>query len=214
MPPRMPQSSLTSGYSYHDALPGHTYVYLWPAVFGILDSLFGERRERRVFDLGCGNGAFAAALAAREYDVVGVDPSEEGVREANRAYARLKVNVGSAYDDLRARYGQFPAVVSLEVVEHVYAPRTYAACLFDLVEKGGVAIVSTPYHGYLKNLALAITGRMDAHFTALWDHGHIKFWSIKTLGALLREAGFRDVAFRRVGRIPAVAKSMIAIARK
>ena len=79
---------------------------------------------------------------------------------------------------------------------------------------GGTAILSTPYHGYWKNLALALSGQMDRHFTALWDHGHIKFWSMKTLALLLEEAGFRDIRFARVGRIPALAKAMIAVARR
>jgi 2-polyprenyl-6-hydroxyphenyl methylase/3-demethylubiquinone-9 3-methyltransferase len=35
-----------------------------------------------------------------------------------------------------------------------------------------------------------------------------------TLSTLLREAGFGAIRFRRVGRVPALAKSMIAIARK
>ena len=61
---------------------------------------------------------------------------------------------------------------------------------------------------------MALTGKMDSHFTVLWDHGHIKFWSMKTLSALLLEAGFVDIRFKRVGRIPLLAKSMIAIARK
>jgi fructose-1,6-bisphosphatase/inositol monophosphatase family enzyme len=74
--------------------------------------------------------------------------------------------------------------------------------------------VSTPYHGYWKNLALALAGKLDNHFTALWDHGHIKFWSIATLRHLLQEAGFQSIAFHRVGRIPLLAKSMIAVARK
>ncbi|GGC23871.1 hypothetical protein GCM10011363_45530 [Marivita lacus] len=104
--------------------------------------------------------------------------------------------------------------ISLEVVEHIYAPRDYARTLFDPVEPGGNAIVSTPYHGYLKNLAPALTGKMDRHFTAGWDHGHIKFWSIATLTQLLTEAGFEHIRFRRVGRVPQLAKSMIAIARK
>lgn len=80
--------------------------------------------------------------------------------------------------------------------------------------RGGVAIISTPYHGYWKNLALAVTGKMDRHFTALWDHGHIKFWSRKTLKKLLLEARFSDIKFVRVGRIPLFAKSMIAIVKK
>ena len=37
---------------------------------------------------------------------------------------------------------------------------------------------------------------------------------MKTLGEILREAGFVDIRFERVGRIPMLAKSMIAIARK
>jgi len=61
---------------------------------------------------------------------------------------------------------------------------------------------------------MALSGKMDAHFTALWDHGHIKFWSIRTLSILLEEVGFRDLQFERVGRIPPLAKSMIAVAQR
>ena len=160
------------------------------------------------------NGSVASALARLGWDVTGVDPSAEGIAQANANYPELRLEQGSAYDDLVARYGRFPVVTSLEVVEHVYFPRRYAATLFALLEPGGTAIVSTPYHGYWKNLALALSGKMDAHFTALWDYGHIKFWSIATLTRLLAEAGFVDIRFQRVGRIPALAKSMIAIARR
>lgn len=61
---------------------------------------------------------------------------------------------------------------------------------------------------------MALAGKMDNHFTALWDNGHIKFWSMKTLSTLLEEAGFTNIRFHRVGRIPALAKSMIATANK
>src|SRR6185312_11696355 len=102
----------------------------------------------------------------------------------------LNLRVGSAYDDLRARFGTFPFVLSLEVIEHVYEPRRFAQAVFHLLEPGGLAIISTPYHSYLKNVALAVSGKMDSHFTALWDGGHIKFWSRSTLTVLLKEAGF------------------------
>jgi 2-polyprenyl-6-hydroxyphenyl methylase/3-demethylubiquinone-9 3-methyltransferase len=153
-------------------------------------------------------------LAEEGYEVAGVDPSTEGIAHAQAAYPHLRLDVGSAYDDLVACFGRFPAVISLEVIEHVYAPRDFVRILFDLAEPGGMALVSTPYHGYWKNLTLAVTGRLDNHFTALWDHGHIKFWSVRTLGQLLRESGFANLRFLRVGRVPALAKSMIAVARK
>ncbi|MBY5327907.1 hypothetical protein HFN03_11655 [Rhizobium leguminosarum] len=44
--------------------------------------------------------------------------------------------------------------------------------------------------------------------------GHIKFWSKNTLSTLLLDAGFDNVRFEYVGRIPVFAKSMIAVAQK
>jgi SAM-dependent methyltransferase len=204
-----------SGYRWSDAQLTCSHGYLLPTVTSELLQLKTERPGvNRIFELGCGNGSVANIFAKGGWDVTGVDPSSEGIALANTEFPELKLFQGSAYDDLVAKYGRFPVVTSLEVVEHVYFPRQWVASLFSLCEPGGTAIVSTPYHGYWKNLALALSGKLDAHFTALWDHGHIKFWSIKTLGELLCEAGFIDIRFERVGRIPALAKSMIAIARK
>jgi SAM-dependent methyltransferase len=64
------------------------------------------------------------------------------------------------------------------------------------------------------NGALAFTGKLDAHFIALWDGGHIKFWSRRTLTSLLEEAGFETVAFRGAGRCPWLWNSMLLAAHK
>lgn len=209
----MNEASLAGDYTYHDSKPPHTCAYLWPAVIAILNEHLSAT-DRRVFEVGCGNGSFAHALRERGCEVTGIDPSEAGIHIAQETFPSLDLHLGSAYDDLAARFGRFPAVVSLEVVEHVYYPPKYASCVYDLLEKNGVAIISTPYHGYWKNLALAVIGQMDDHFTPLWTHGHIKFWSIDTLRQLLLDVGFRRITFRRVGRIPPLARSMIAIAQK
>ena len=50
---------------------------------------------------------------------------------------------------------------------------------------------------------------MDHHYTALWDGGHIKFWSRETLTKLLEEFGFRVTDFRGAGRLPYLWKSML-----
>jgi 2-polyprenyl-6-hydroxyphenyl methylase/3-demethylubiquinone-9 3-methyltransferase len=203
-----------SGYIYEDGAPNASHEYLIPSLLDILASLHLPQDGRRLFELGCGNGAVAAILAREGYHVTGVDPSAQGLEQALRRHPHLSLRLGSAYDRLVDVYGRFPVVISLEVVEHLYAPRVFAKTLYDLVEPSGTAIVSTPYHGYWKNLALALTGRLDRHFTALWDHGHIKFWSMATLAQLLQEGGFCSIEFRRVGRLPAFAKTMLAIARK
>ena len=200
----------TISYTWKDTAAPHTHAFLWKPVLQCLRAV----PHTRIFDLGCGNGAFARHLGSLGYEVKGCDPSEEGIQQARTADPSMHLDVGSAYEPLSEHYGTFPLLVSLEVVEHVYYPRKYAKCVYNLLESGGIAVISTPYHGYLKNLALALTGAMDRHFTALWDHGHIKFWSVKTLGQLFEEQGMKCEKVLRVGRIPVLGMSMILVFRK
>lgn len=202
----------SSGYQYDDADLGHAHEYLLPE----LKKILGKVGVRRVFDLGCGNGAVAARLERAGYSLTGVDPSEEGIRRAHEHHPNLDLYVRSAYDNLADEFGQFPVVISLEVVEHVYRPREYANTLYNLASSGGRAIISTPYHGYLKNLLIALKGGWGTtHYNPLWRGGHIKIWNQKTLAELLEGVGFSEMNVRRVGRaFSPVAKSMIVVAAK
>ena len=169
---------------------------------------------RRVFEVGCGNGSVANALAAKGYEIVGVDPSESGITEANRCFPHLRLQCADGYDDLGTRFGLYEAVVSVEVIEHMYDPRLFLRRCFELLKPSGTLLLTTPFHGYWKNLAIALLGRMDAHWNPLWDGGHIKFWSERTLRAVLLETGFQNVKFRRLGRVAPLAKSMLAVASR
>jgi len=98
-------------------------------------------------------------------------------------------------------YGKasFDAVVSAELLEHVYLPRDLVKCAFELLRPSGHFAVTTPCKGYLKNVALAISGNMDRHWTVLWNGGHVKFWSWNTIRTVLKEEGFEDIRFAGVG---------------
>ncbi len=198
-------------YRHDTAGAAACHPYLLPAILGELSRLGAHGP---VFDLGCGAGYLANALTLRGYAITGVDPSSSAIALARGAYPSLDLHQASAYDDLAGRFGQFGTVISIEVIEHLYDPRAYARTLRGLLRPGGVALVSTPFHGYWKNLAIALSGATDKHVDPLWDGGHIKFWSPATLTALMVEAGLRVTAIRRVGRIPPLAKSMIAIVER
>lgn len=197
---------------YSDASPTWANAYLWP----ILQEILARQSiiDRRAIDLGCGNGATANMLSELGFEVTGIDISESGIALGMKNFPQLKLHIGSVYDDLAKTYDQFPLVVSLEVIEHCFDPRGFAKTFYNLIAPGGIGILSTPYHGYWKNLVLALAGKWDDHLTALWDGGHVKFFSIATLRILLAETGFKNIRFIRIGRIPPLAKSMIAIVRK
>ena len=141
-----------SDYRYMRAELNRSHDIFLPTTLKLLEELALPPERKRLFELGCGNGSVANQLSRLGWNVTGVDPSEEGIKQARAAYPDLKLANGSAYDDLAGAYGRFPVVLSLEVVEHVYAPRRYARTVFDLLEGEGTAIISMPYHGYWKNL--------------------------------------------------------------
>lgn len=169
----------------------------------------------QLFELGCGNGVTARWLAAEGYSVTGVDPSESGVAIAKKfESAQLRFAVGSTSDDLAGRYGQFPVVVSLEVIEHCPSAQHFMRAFSGLIAPGGVGMLSTPYHGYAKNLAIVASGNFDRHFDPLWEGGHVKFFSLPKLRQLFDDSGFRRVDFYRLGRIPMFAKTTLAVGYK
>ena len=107
----------------------------------------------------------------------------------------------------------FDLILSVEVIEHVFDPRGFLSQIHALLRSKGQVILTTPYHGYLKNLAIALSGKCDSHYNPLWDCGHIKFLSSKTLTAALEETGFRQIRFEGAGRVPYFWKSMVLMAR-
>ena len=178
--------------------------------------LLKQLSPHRICDLGSGNGNLAGALTAAGWQVVGVERDATGVEISRRTHPDIPFYCMSVEDDpgvLLAAEDRFDAVVSTEVVEHLFAPHLLPAFARRLLVPGGYLIVSTPYHGYLKNLALSLADKWDDHHTPLWHGGHIKFWSRATLTQLLEDNGFRVTAFSGVGRLPYLWKSMVLVAQ-
>lgn len=175
--------------------------------------------QEPILDLGCGNGWIARELLKAGLDVYGVDASASGVQIANTVasgrFFQLDVQSGQLPQELDSI--SFNTVISTEVIEHLYDPRSFIDFAKQILVRGGRSsgklVVTTPYHGYLKNLMIALSGGMDAHFTALWDGGHIKFFSRATLETLLKERGFIVERFEGAGRLPYLWKSMLIASR-
>jgi len=212
----MTLSDAFDGYRYEDTDPRPIHRVVMPTILSVFKKLVAQNggTPLSVFDIGCGNGYAANVLSNNGCVVSGVDLSAHGVAQAKAAFPHLDVRVGSAYDDLPVVFGTFDAVLSLEVVEHLYSPHKLANSAFGLLRPGGSVVVSTPYHGYWKNLAISLANKWDSHFDSLEEHQHIKFFSVATLTKLLIDAGFSNVVIRRVGRIPPLAESMIAVATR
>lgn len=195
-------------FGYRDEAPAHTAAYLVPPMMELAGPL---GPSVRVLDVGCGNGYIAGLFAKQGCQVVGIDLSEQGLEIGRRTHPTVRFEKLAADADVLRNLGEAPfdLVISTEVVEHLYSPKPYAAGCFAALRPGGRVIMSTPYHGYLKNVVLAVANKYDGHHTPLWDGGHIKFWSRHTLGELLTQSGFVDLKFRGAGRFRYLWMSML-----
>ena len=167
---------------------------------------------KRVCDLGCGNGF----MAEHGYDVTGIDASESGIAIAKLNFSKatfLQASIDSTLGE-RERLKEFDVIVSSDVIEHLYRPADLIEAARSMLKPDGYLVIGAPYHGYLKNVVLSLTGKMDAHFSSLDDGGHIKFFSVKTLSELLRKHDFIDLKFKFYGRAPWLWMNMICQARK
>ena len=200
--PTGPHAYTTPSAHYHHA-------YVLPALLKALSGQDGKR----ILDLGSGNGYIANELQKAGYDVTGVEPSPEGVKIASASFPGVKFFQGSAYDDLAARFGRFHVVVSTDVIEHMYAPRLFTKTAKALLEPGGMLMLSTPYNGYWKSLAIALVNGWDRHADPLHDDGHIKLWTERKMRQLLHENGFEEPRFARLGRIPPLARILFVYAK-
>jgi len=108
----------------------------------------------------------------------------------------------------------YDIILSIEVIEHLYSPDTYLSNINYWLKDSGLLILTTPYHGWLKNLAIAVTNKFDKHVNPLWEGGHIKFFSKKTIFEILKRNRFKPLMFKGIGRLPYLWKSMLIVAEK
>jgi 2-polyprenyl-3-methyl-5-hydroxy-6-metoxy-1,4-benzoquinol methylase len=192
-------------YQYADSQLDHTYGYLTKQLLSMLPSAAtnADGHKIRILDLGCGNGSLCNMLAQLGYEVVGVEESALGISIAQQHYPDCQFIHGSIYELSTLNLSHnFDAVIAVEVIEHLFNPIALVEAAKQYLKPTGTFILTTPYHGYWKNLALAITGKLDGHFTVLWNGGHIKFFSVATLTKLLKMENLTDIKFKYAGRIP------------
>ena len=186
--------------------PTEVHGYVAPHILGLL----GSHSAQKVLDLGCGNGSLTGLIAGHGFEVVGMDRSDSGLELAQRNFPSSRFvshDVTTPLPEVHARC--YDAVIAVEVIEHLLLPRMLLQNAAYALKPGGLLIVTTPFHGYLKNLALALTNKFDSHWHPLRDYGHVKFFSRNTLIQIVSEAGFLDIDFTTTGRIPPLARSMI-----
>jgi 2-polyprenyl-3-methyl-5-hydroxy-6-metoxy-1,4-benzoquinol methylase len=178
---------------------------LWDGLPEVTPEHFALRRDfaiaalqprSRVIDVGCGAGWFSGALAGAGFSVVGVEVAQEPVRRARARFADLEFLV-VAEGELPFAADSFDGAWLGEVLEHVQDGLGLLWEVARVIGPGGRLAVSTPDHGWRRRLWLGLSRRaFEAHFEPRSDH--VRFFTRRSLVALLEAGGFEEIRVRRV----------------
>lgn len=166
---------------------------------------------KRILDFGCQIGIVAARLLQAGHEVCGVDISQSAIERAQESFPQGSFELIDSESRLPFPPASFDACVAMEVIEHLFDVPGFIQEVHRILVPDGIFVIGTPYHGWFKNLAI-VSFNFERHFKP--TGGHIRFFSVKSLGSSLESKGFRVEEIRGLGRVWPFWKSMFLKARK
>lgn len=121
--------------------------------------------DKRLLDIGGGNGFVAQRLAAEGYEVVLIEPGIEGARNA-RTKRGLQHVVCSRIEDAGFFPGSFSGIGMFDVIEHIDHDREFLERLQPLLTPGGRLYLTVPCHQWLWSQADVEAGHFRRHTRA------------------------------------------------
>ncbi len=164
-----------------------------------------------VLDVGCGRGEFCAFFKTMGFRPAGIDISNQAIHFAQEKQPGIPFYAGEVQTLLPAHAEEFDCIFSSEVIEHLFDVTEFLQAVNRLLKPGGLFILTTPYHGLVKNIVLCLHG-FASHFDPVGQH--IRFFDQKSLAACLNNSGFKTHLWTGYGRVWPLWKSFFVASRK
>jgi methionine biosynthesis protein MetW len=146
----------------------------------------------RLLDVGCGKGdLITAALAGgRCRDAVGIDIGEPAVAIARKRGLDARVHDLNE-SALPFQDQSFDCVTLMAVLEHVFDPLFAVSEIYRVLKPNGSLILAVPNAASFSNRARLLFGRgLVTSLDPGWDGGHLHYFTVHSLTALLRDHAF------------------------
>ncbi|HEU5323246.1 MAG TPA: class I SAM-dependent methyltransferase [Methylomirabilota bacterium] len=149
----------------------------------------GEGGGRRLLDVGAADGLLARPLTARGWRVTAIETDAAAAAAGAPHCERMLVaDLDREVPPLAER---FEAIVCGDVLEHLRDPGAVLAALTASLAPGGRVLVSVPNVAHLWIRLCLLAGRFEYADRGILDRTHLRFFTLRSLRALLDRAGLR-----------------------
>ncbi|MEM9122049.1 MAG: class I SAM-dependent methyltransferase [Pseudomonadota bacterium] len=145
--------------------------------------------QRTLVDIGCGPGLILDAAADRGWTCSGLEPSRQAAQfAAERGHTVINAPFTP---DVLAEIGEVDLVSMINVLEHVPHPSDFIDWANQLLQPGGLLLLTVPndFNGFQRTLRA--TGATDAWWIS--PHHHLNYFSFETLENLVKAHGFEPL---------------------
>jgi SAM-dependent methyltransferase len=143
-------------------------------------------------DLGCGDGRLSALIEADRLTIA--DVSAVALARARRRLPAADAVLAEVDAPLPLEDNAFDLVLCAETIEHVRDVQLLLSEVRRVLRPGGRLALTTPAHGRATGLELVVRG-FERRFDPLSPH--LRFFSRRSLAALLDSLGFDVAELRR-----------------
>jgi len=165
-----PEYYQSSGSKSHEGYLRRRFL----AEASYLKSLEDGKGRKRLLDVGCANGEFPRFMAARGWEVEGVE-----VAESSKKIHDFPVYT-EEFDKIAVNDARYDAVTAWAVLEHVHDPMAYFRKAAQVVKKGGMFVfLVTNFHS-----------AASRHLFCEDVPRHLYFFSRETVKQYLDQNGF------------------------
>jgi len=147
----------------------------------------GNGRGRRLLDVGAADGLLSRQLTDGGWRVTAIegDPvlAQAGARHCERM---ITANLDREIPDCGR---PFDVIVYGDVLEHLVDPLRVLVELDRSLAPGGFVIISVPNIAHLWIRLLLLVGHFDYLDRGILDHSHLRFFTERSLRAMVADAG-------------------------